>query len=282
MMRQSGRTRSLLPNFAILGLLVFFSLGPLVILVFNALKAPAEIGLNPFGPPADIQLSNFVDAWRQGNFTTTIRNSIIVVLGTVPGVCLISGLAAFSLARMRIPGGDAIVAYLLVVSALPATVFLVPLFFLWSKLGLTESLLGLCIIYWAINSPLATLLLRSYMVAVPNDYEDAARVDGADDWAVLRYVMLPIVWPGFLMVALVTGLAAWNEYMFVYTFIHEPELKTVMTSYQSFAGRFTRDWGLTSAAAIITISPVVLFFLALQNHFIEGLTSRPGSPKKKS
>lgn len=64
--------------------------------------------------------------------------------------------------------------------------------------------------------------------------------------------------------------------MFVYTFIHEPELKTVITSYQSFAGRFTRDWGLTSAAAIITILPALIFFLALQNRFIEGLTSGRG------
>jgi raffinose/stachyose/melibiose transport system permease protein len=274
MKRKSSRTRSLLPNYIILSLLVFFSLGPLLMLVFNSVKSPTEIGLNPFGPPADIQVSNFFEAWKQGNFTTTIRNSIIVVLGTIPGVCLISGLAAFALARMKVPGGDLFATYLLAVTALPAIVFLVPLFFLWSKLGLTESLLGLCIIYWAINSPLATFLLRSYMVAVPDDYEDAARVDGAGDWDVLRHVILPNVWPGFLTVALVAGLAAWNEYMFVYTFIHEPELKTVITSYQSFAGRFARDWGLTSAAAIITILPVLVFFLVLQNRFIEGLTSR--------
>ncbi len=271
---KSGLTRSLLPNYLILSLLVVFSLGPLVMLVFNSLKSPDEIGLNPFGPPADIQFSNFLEAWHQGNFSTTIRNSIIVVLGTIPGVCLISGLAAFALARIKVPGGDTVIAYLFVVAALPPTIFLVPLFFLWSKLGLTESLLGLCIIYWAINSPLATLLLRSYMVAVPDDYEDAARVDGAGDLDVLRYVILPIVWPGFLTVALVAGLAAWNEYMFVYTFIHEPELKTVITSYQSFAGRFARDWGLTSAAAILTILPVLIFFLTLQNRFIEGVISR--------
>ncbi len=273
MKRGLRRTRSLLPNYLILSLLVLFSLGPLLVLLFNSLKSPDEMGLNPFGLPTEVRVTNFLEAWDKGNFNTTVRNSIIVVIGTVPGVCLIAGMAAFALARMKVPGGDVFVTYLLVVTALPAILFLVPLFFLWSKMGLTESLLGLCIIYWAINSPLATFLLRSYMVAVPVDYEDAARVDGAGDWDVLRHVMLPIVWPGFLTVALVAGLAAWNEYMFAYTFIHQPELKTVITSYQSFAGRFTRDWGLTSAAAIITILPVVVFFLALQNRFIEGLTS---------
>jgi raffinose/stachyose/melibiose transport system permease protein len=270
--RRPRRTQSLAPNYIVLGLLAAFSLLPLLVLVFNSVKTTREIGSNPFGPPTNIQLSNFPQAWTQGHYAVTMRNSVIVVIGAVAGVCLIAGLAAYALARLNVPGGDAFALYLLVSTSLPITLFLVPLFFLWNKLGLIDNLLGLIIILWATSSPFATFLLRSYMVAVPADFEDAARVDGANEWQVLRYVMLPIVWPGFLTVSLVTGLTAWNQYILPLTFIHSDNLQTVITSYQAFAGRFTRDWGLTSAAAIITILPIMIFFLLLQRRFIEGLT----------
>ena len=270
--RRPRRTQWLLPNYIVLSLLAAFSLGPIVVLIFNALKSTDEIGSNPFGPPLQPLLSNFPSAWEQGNYARTMFNSSIVVAGTVIGVCLIAGMAAYALARLKVPGGDAFALYLLVGTSLPAALFLVPLFFLWTKLGLTNNLLGLIIIYWATASPFATFLLRSYMVAIPADFEDAARVDGANEWQVLSRVILPIVWPGFLTVALVAGLGAWNEYLFAYTFIQDDNLKTVITSYQAFTGRFTTDWGLTSAAAIITIFPVLAFFLILQRRFIEGLT----------
>ena len=266
------RTRSLLPNYIVLMLLAAFSLLPLVILVFNALKTTREIGANPLGLPLDPHWSNFSEAWLRGKFSLTMRNSAIIVVGTVAGVCVISGMAAYALARLKVPGGDFFGLYLLVGTSLPAALFLVPLFFLWNKLGLTNNLFGLIVIYWATSSPFATFLLRSYMVAVPADFEDAARVDGANELEVLRHVMLPIVWPGFLTVALVTGLGAWNEYLFARTFLIDDALRTVITSYESFAGRFSRDWGLTSAAALIMILPVLVFFLALQRRFIEGLT----------
>lgn len=266
------RDRSLLLNYVVLSLLAAFSLGPLLVLAFNSLKTTREIGSNPIGLPQQIQISNFAEAWTRGRYSTTLVNTGIVVLGTVIGVCIIAGLAAYALARLKVPGGDLFSLYLLVCLSLPVPLFLVPLFFLWTKLGLTDNLLGLIIIYWATSSPFATFLLRSYLVTVPTDFEDAARVDGANEWQVMRHVMLPIVWPGFLTVGLVAGLGAWNEYLFAVTFIHKEELKTVITSYSAFAGRFTRDWGLTSAAAIITIFPVLLFFLLMQRRFIEGLT----------
>src|SRR5262245_12536607 len=270
--RRSRRTHSLLPNYIVLSLLAAFSMAPLVVLVFNSLKTTREIGENPLGPPMQVQWSNFMSAWVQGNYSVTMRNSAVIVAGTVVGVCLISGLAAYALARLELPGCDRFALYLLLGTSLPVALFLVPLFFLWNKLGLIDNPLGLIIIYWATSSPFATFLLRSYMVSVPIDFEDAARVDGASEWQVLRLVMLPIVWPGFLTVALVAGLTAWNQYLLPLTFIHSDNLQTVITSYQAFAGRFTRDWGLTSAAAIITIFPVLAFFLLLQRRFIEGLT----------
>ncbi len=271
--RRSRRAASLAPNYVILTLLVIFSLGPLVVVGFNSLKNNAEIARNPLGPPREgLNWANFSNAWEEGNYSVSLRNSLVIVAGTVVGVCLVAGMAAYALAKLNLPGADALTMYFLAGTSLPMQLFLVPLYFLWAKLGLVDNPLGLIIIYVALFSSFATFLLRSYMVAIPVDFEDAARVDGASDWQVFTRIIVPLTWPGFLTAGLVTGLWAWNEFLFAVTFLHKPEVMTVTISYYNFAGRYGRDWGLTSAASLIMILPVVVVFLSLQRQFIKGLT----------
>jgi raffinose/stachyose/melibiose transport system permease protein len=271
--RRTSREPSKVSYYAVLVALAFFALTPLVVLGFNALKTSAELGQNPLGPPLSPDFSNFPKAWELGNFTVTMRNSAIITVGTVIGVCIIAGMAAYALSRLDLPGGNGVLFSLFVGSAVPFQLFLVPLFFLWSRLQLTNTLIGIIIIYWAIYSPFATLLLRSYLVALPRDFEDAARIDGANEFQVLTRVVLPLAWPGFLTVALVSGLAAWNEFFFAVTFIQDDNLKPIATSFLSFQSQFSRDWGLTSAAGLFMILPVIVLFLMLQRRFIEGLAS---------
>ncbi len=137
--------------------------------------------------------------------------------------------------------------------------------------GLANRLPSLTIIYAAPYSPFATYLLRSFLVSIPIDFEEAARSDGASDLQVLTRIILP-AWPGFMTVVFVVGLGVWNEFLFAVTFLQRPELKPVSTSLQAFQGRFARDWGLTSAASVIMIVPVLIVFLILQLQFIEGLS----------
>jgi raffinose/stachyose/melibiose transport system permease protein len=271
--RRVSREPSKVSYYVVLVALAFFALAPLVVLVFNALKTSAELGRTPLGPPLSPVFSNFPKAWELGNFAVTMRNSAIITVGTVIGVCIIAGMAAYALSRLDLPGSDGVLFYLFVGSAIPVQLFLVPLFFLWSRLQLTNTLIGIIIIYWAIYSPFATLLLRSYLVALPRDFEDAARIDGANELQVLTRVVLPLAWPGFLTVALVSGLAAWNEFFFAVTFIQEDNLKPIATSFLAFQNQFSRDWGLTSAAGLFMILPVIVLFLILQRRFIEGLAS---------
>jgi raffinose/stachyose/melibiose transport system permease protein len=239
---------------------------------FNSLKSVAEIGRNPLGPPLSPDFENFSNAWVQGNFATTMLNSTILTVGTIVGVCVIAGTAAYAMSRLDLPGTDAVLLYLFVASAIPFQIFLVPLFFLWSILQLTNTLFGLIVIYWAVFSPLATLLLRSYLVALPRDFEDAARIDGASELQVLLRVVLPLSWPGFLTIALVSGIAAWNEFLFAVTFIQDNNLKPIITSFWAFRSNFSTDWGLTSAAGIIVTCPS-LYCSSSCSRFISGLTA---------
>lgn len=271
--RGAGREPARWPYYVALVALAVFALAPLLVLAFNSLKSSAEIGRNPLGLPLSPIFSNYAQAFVEGNFAITMRNSAILTVGTVIGVCVIAGMAAYALSRLDLPGGGAVLLYLFVGSAVPVQIFLVPLFFLWSNLDLTNTLIGLIIIYWALYSPFATLLLRSYLVALPREFEDAARIDGASELQVLTRVVLPLSWPGFLTAALVAGLAAWNEFFFAITFIQDDNLKPVTTSFLAFQSQFSRDWGLTSAAGILIILPVIVLFLFLQRRFISGLAS---------
>lgn len=254
-------------------ILAFIALAPLVVLSFNALKNPAEIGRNPLGPPSMPNVANFAQAWEQGQFAITMRNSALITFGTVVGVCIISGLAAYALSRLEVPGSSGMVVYLFVGTTIPGQLFVIPLFFLWVRLGLVDTLIGLIVIYWALFSPFTTLLLRSYMLALPRELEEAARVDGANEMQVLARIVLPLAWPGILVVALVAALMAWNEFFFAITFLQSQELKPVTTSFLAFQSRFSQNWALTSAAAIIVILPTLLLFLVLQRRFIAGLTA---------
>ena len=261
-----------LPNYIVLSLLAMFALAPLVILAFNSVKSPEEIGHNPLGFPGEFIWRNYTEAWQVGNFSTTLRNSGILVTLTVTGVLVLGGMAAYSLAKLNLPGSNLVTLYLLIGSSLPIQLFLVPLFFLWQSLGLVNSLPGLAIIYIAINAPLAIFLLRSYMLQLPTDFEDAARVDGASEWKIFTQIIVPLSWPGFLTVGLVVALAVWNEFLLATVFLTDQDQFTVVTSYYNFTSRFSRDWGLTSAAAMMMIVPIIIIFLSLQRRFVDGLT----------
>lgn len=267
-----GRAVSLAPNYILLILLVAFALGPLIVLGFNSVKDSASIGRNPLGPPTEFVWQNYPRAWEIGNFSTTAVNSLILVVGTVTGVLFLGGMAAYSLARLKLPGGGILMLYLLVGSSLPIQLFLVPLFFLWRMAGLVNTLHGLIIIYIAVYSPFSIFLLRSYLVGLPADFEDAARVDGANEWQVFTRIIVPLSWPAFLTVGLVVSLQVWNEFLLATVFLTRPNLFTVVTSYYNFASRFGRDWALTSAGAVMMIAPILILFLSLQRRFIAGLT----------
>ncbi len=230
------------------------------------------MGLNPLGLPQEWRLDNFGRAWEQGEFERTFKNSVIYVIGTVAAELVLGGLAAYSLARKNPPGGNIVMIYLLVASTVPIWLYLVPLFFMWRQLGFLNTYHGLILIYIALNAPFSIFLLRSYLIGLPRELEDAARVDGANELQVLLRVIVPLAWPGFLTVGLVVGLGVWSEFQVAVIFTHNPDMFPVTTSYFKFTDRFGRDWALTNAGAFMMVAPVLLLFLVLQRRFVEGLT----------
>ena len=157
--------------------------------------------------------------------------------------------------------------------SIPAQMFILPLFLLWKELGLMNTHIGLIIIYAGLNAPFATFLIRSYMVQLPDELFEAAKIDGASTLQLFYKIALPISWPVFLTAGLVVGLAVWNEFLFALTFIQDESSKPIATILFAFQSRFENDWGLVNASAVMMLAPVVVLFMFFQKRFIAGLTS---------
>ena len=259
-------------NHTMLVLLTLFAIVPIAILFMNSFKTQAEIGFNPLGFPSELNFENYGRAWDLGDMGPKALNSAFLVAVTVTLELILSGLAAYSLSRRNPPGGSMVMLYMLVVSTVPVWLYVVPLFFLWRDIGLLNTRFGLALIYVALHAPFSIFLLRSFMIGLSKEFEEAARVDGANEFTIITRIVLPLTWPGFLTVGLVVGLAVWGEFQLALIFLQDPDAAPITTSYFKFTQRFGRDWGLTSAGAVMMIAPVLAFFLLMQRRFVEGLT----------
>jgi raffinose/stachyose/melibiose transport system permease protein len=270
-MRLVESRSTLVMSYILLSLFAFLALFPIALLVLNSLKPAAQIVQNPLGMPNPIRWQNFVNAWNHAKFSKTFVNSIIVSGTTIVLVCSTSSLTAYVLARKKIRSWKIVTFYLLATTTAPIQLYLFPLYFGFAKLGLINNVFGVALIYTALYSPFAVMLLRTYFLAVPKELEEAAIVDGATPWQVFWRVMLPIVSPGILTVALIIGLNSWNEFLIATTFLQKAENTTAVIAFYLLSGQYSSDWGEIMAAALIIVIPVVVLFVFMQRRFIEGM-----------
>ena len=261
-------------NHIILMILALTIILPLSVLFFNSIKPQSEFGTNPLGFPSKVRFMNYYDAWVIGGYAKIFLNSTILVVGTLVINLTLSGMAAFSLAVLNPRGRMTVVLgiYLLVGISIPAQMFILPLFILWKNLHLTNTYLGLIIIYSALNAPFAVFLIRSYMIQLPSELFDAAKIDGANTFQLFYRIAVPLSWPVFLTTGLVVGLAVWNEFLFALTFIQTEAYKPISTILFAFQSRFENDYSLVSAASIMMAAPIAILFMLFQRKFIAGLT----------
>lgn len=258
-------------TYIVLAIGAFTALFPISLLVLNSLKSAQEIVLNPLALPQAIRWDNFTRAWTDARFSQTFFNSIVLTGMTIVLVCVTGSMSAYVLARKKIKSWRLVTGYLLATTTAPIQLFLFPLYFAFAKLGLINNVFAVSLVYTAIYSPFAIMLLRTYFLAVPKELEEAALIDGATHWQVFTKVMLPIVSPGILTVALIIGLYSWNEFLIATTFLQQQDKVTAVVSFFLLSGQYSSDWGEIMAAALIIVLPIVILFVFLQRRFIEGM-----------
>ena len=256
-----------------LGVGAFIALFPIALLVLNSLKPAPQIVAEPAvaARRAD-PLGELRPRLERRALQLRPSSTPILLSGlTIMLVCSTGSLTAYVLARQE----DQVVEDLDLLSprhdhrADPA--FPVPALFRLRPARAHQQRGAVSLIYTALFSPFAVMLLRTYFLAVPRELEEAALVDGASHWQVFTMVMLPIVSPGILTVALIIGLYSWNEFLISTTFLQKADRLTAVVSFYLLSGQYTSDWGEIMAAALIIVLPVVVLFVLLQRRFIEGM-----------
>src|SRR4030088_2751803 len=260
-------------SLTLVGVASFASLLPIVLAVMNALKTTVEINTSPLALPTRLHWENFTSAWQNASLGPSLLHRAGGAGLTILMVCVTAAPCAYVLARQQGRGWRMLTFYFMASTTVPVQLYLFPLYFIFAKLGLVNSIPAVALIYTAMFSPFAIFLLRTYVISIPFALEEAAKVDGATPWQLFYYVILPMMRPGLLTVAIIVGLNAWNEFVIAVTFLQDDSTITAIVKFYNLTGQYSTDWGQMLAAAVMIVLPVVLVFVLLQRRFIDGMTA---------
>ncbi|NET53250.1 MAG: carbohydrate ABC transporter permease [Merismopedia sp. SIO2A8] len=262
------RTIRYLANYLFLGAIAFLMLLPLLWLISTAFKSPAE-DIFQFPPqlwPEFPTFQNIVTVWQDNPFRRYLFNSTLVAFLTVTLNLLICSLAAYPLARLNFRGKEAIFTLIVTTILIPFQIVMIPLYILAVNLGLRNSYLGL--IFPAIASAFGIFLLRQAFQGVPKELEEAARMDGCSELGIWWFVMLPSIRPALVTLAIFVFIGAWSDFLWPLILLDQPEYYTLPLGVAKLAGAFSLDWRLIAAGSVISMTPILLFFLFMQRYIV--------------
>ena len=248
---------------------------PVYWMVNTAFKPRPEVMTpTPHFVPEHPTLDNFVKAVSQEQFLTNLRNSVIVVVLTVAVSIVLGIFAAAALSRFRFRGRRLLMVVILAVQMLPGTALLIPMFVMFNQMDLLGTYAALVLAYVATVLPFSIWVMRGFFVTIPAEIEEAARMDGASTWRVLVSVLFPLVAPGVISTGIFAFIAAWNDYLFAYTFMQDQSRYTLPVWLASFTNPHTgTDFGGQMAASVLFSVPVVVFFLIIQRNLVAGMSA---------
>ena len=260
--------------FALVAAIILYAVFPFYWAIVSSLKSGSslfEVELWPRHPT----LENYVALFREQPFAHNIVNSLIVAAAAT-GISLFLALtAAYALGRIRFRGRTTMLLVILSVSMFPQIAVLSGLFELVRALGLYDSLAGLVLANLILTLPFVTWVLTTFVRAMPRELEQAAIIDGANDWRILTRVFLPILGPSLSAAGLLAFILAWNEFLFALTFTLSTEKRTVPVAIALISGAtaYELPWGRIMAACVIVTVPLIVLVLLLQRYIISGLTA---------
>jgi multiple sugar transport system permease protein len=269
--RRSHRLGTILA-WVLLSLLGTLYLGPFLWMVSSSLKGPEEIyAFPPDFIPNTLRWSNYLEAWNRVPFGRFFLNSALVTVATTLGVILTSSLGGYSFARLRYPGRDTILLMYLGTMMIPFPVLMIPAYILMRRLSLVDTLWGLIIPGWF--SAWGTFLMRQYMLTLPREVEEAARVDGASFLQIYWRIILPLSTPVIATLGIFTFLGAWNDFLWPLIMISSIDKKTVPLGLVMFQSQIPMKtpWHLVMAAATFSMLPVLIIFVLGQKYYVRGI-----------
>jgi multiple sugar transport system permease protein len=251
---------------------------PLVLSLLASVKPTAEAAATPptYIPDA-LSIDSYQRLWNyQAGLPAYLINSLGTAVLTIILTLILTIPAGYALARFPIPGKEAVFVLLLLALIVPYQALLTPMFLMFAKIGLTNSLLGLAILHTAVQLPFSLYILRNSFSAVPQELEEAAVVDGASSGQVLVRIFIPSAVPAIVTVALFAFITSWNEFLGALVLMSKSSsftLPLILASARTETSLGGTDWGMLQAGITISIIPCVLVYLLLQRYYVSGLMS---------
>ena len=253
--------------------LAVFAVFPLLWLLVSSFKSSSEMLNNPTKIlPIHWTLENFKTVLITLNFTINIRNSVIIAAATTVVAIIISSLAAYGVVRFFPKLGDVMTKVLVTTYMFPSIMLVIPYAMVMSKLGLTNTRIGLVLVYLSFSVPYAVWMLVGFFKTVPIGIEEAARIDGTNKLQVFVRVVLPLVAPGIVSTAIYVFINAWNEYLYSMILMSSSDKTTISVAVKTLEGADILNWGSLMAACAIVVVPSIIFFCFIQSKLAGGLS----------
>ena len=220
--------------------------------------------------PQQSTLANYTDIFTKVEFGRWFVNSLIVGVVTTLFTLAFSSTSGYAFARIPFPGRNFIFWCIVATMAVPAIIYLVPIYILLKNLNLLDSLPGLIIPFMVTN--FGIFLMRQFFTSVPLELEEAARVDGAGRFRTFAQVVLPLARPALAALTIFTFMGRWNDFLMPLIIINSPENYTLPLGMSTFRGLYKTDWGLLMGGSMLVMIPIVIMFVLFQRFFIEGVS----------
>lgn len=260
-------------RYAALIALSLFVIVPVLWMLSTSIKTEFETySPNPIWIPSTITFDSYKKFWEIYNFGTMTLNSLVTCLGSVVICTACACLASYGITRFHFKGKKQFMGFLLITQMFPSVMLVVPFYSVLTAYHLTNSLLGLTIVYAATNIAFSTWMMTSYFKTIPIEIDEAARVDGATTFRIFWNIVLPLTLPGIAAVAIFCLINGWNEYMYSSVLISKDSLKTLTVGIVALNSQYQVHWNDMMAASTFSCLPLIILFLCFQRYFIAGMT----------
>jgi ABC-type glycerol-3-phosphate transport system permease component len=254
-------------------LLAALSIYPVFFMINTALKSKPDYINNRFGFPNAIAFQNFREVFLGKDFSRWFTNSIILTVSSVLVSLVIALLAAFALSRYKFKMREGILKFVISLMMVPPVIMLIPLFIFMSKVKLTNTYVGIVLIYTGLLLPFSIYLLTTFFRSVPHSIIESASIDGCNSFRILKNILIPMSMPPIMTLIVINALWVWNELLLALIFLQKDDFKTLMTGITVFKSRYNIDVPLTMMGLFVITVPMVLIYFLAQKYFIRGLVS---------
>lgn len=258
--------------YVVLSFLALGTIIPFAWMLLSSFKSSNEVFSIPMKVlPSVWHVENYQEIWRKIPLLTFFKNTFKLTVITTLIQVFTSCFAAYGFAKVQFKGRDLLFVICVTTIAVPWQVYMVPQFALMSKISLTNSHLGL--ILMQAFSAFGVFLMRQFMMGIPDELLEAARIDGLNEYGIFARIALPLAKPGIATLVIFTFVNIWNDFMGPMIYLNSTELKTIQLGIRMFISQFGADYALIMAASVCSLIPVLIIFMICQKWFVAGITA---------